>query len=288
MARILVFGAGGQLGQCFQELANSRQLTDIHFLQQSAADILNVDSLHQVFDQFKPVFVINCAAYTAVDLAEDEVDQATAVNKQGAINLANACLAANATLVHISTDFVFAGNSVILHTENDLANPLNVYGLTKLAGEVEIQAILPQHYIIRTSWLYSQFANNFVKTMLKLATTKNEISVVADQIGSPTYAMDLADAVLQMIAAGEEHYGVYHYSNEGACSWYDLAVSTFELAGLDVKVHPIPSSAYPTKAKRPSFSVLDKRKIKATFNLEIPHWRSSLARCIEKINPAKA
>ncbi len=283
MAKIIVIGAGGQLGQCLKTVALRKGIIDIIFPAEQEANILNLTDLTQLFEKEKPSYIINCAAYTAVDKAEDEVDLAKAINETGAENLANACKQVGATLIHISTDFVFEGNAVKLLKEEDLAEPINVYGQTKLAGEIAIAKLLASHIIIRTSWLYSEYGNNFVKTMLKLGAERDELGVIADQVGTPTYAIDLANVIFDVIESRSRAFGTYHYSNEGVTSWYDFATAIFQLSETSVKVNPIPGSAYPTKAKRPAFSVMDKSKIKSTFNLTIPYWRDSLAKCIKQV-----
>lgn len=280
---ILVFGGLGQLGQCISKVCIQRGWSAILFLDEVEGNILDPEILEKLFQQESPEFVINCAAYTAVDKAEDEVGLSEKINKDGAGNLARCCEQFKATLIHISTDFVFEGNVPKLLNEEDLAEPINVYGKTKLAGEQEIVSILKEHYIIRTSWLYSEFANNFVKTMLKLGFERDELSVITDQVGTPTYGVDLASAILDIVESGNKTYGTYHYSNEGVTSWYDFAKAIFDLSGTEVKLHPIPGSAYPTKAARPAFSVMDKTKIKQTFDLEIPYWRDSLITCINAL-----
>jgi len=283
MDKILVIGAGGQLGQCLKTVASRRGLTEIIFSSETDANILNQDGLQALLSKEQPAFVINCAAYTAVDKAEDEVDLAKAVNETGAANLAIACAAHGSTLIHVSTDFVFEGNEVKLLLEDDIAQPINVYGQTKLDGEKAVVALLKSHFILRTSWLYSEYANNFVKTMLKLGADRDELNIIADQVGTPTYAIDLANAIFDIIESGSDAYGIYHYSNEGVTSWFDFASAIFEISDTVVKVNPIPGSAYPTKATRPAFSVMDKSKIKNTFNLTIPYWRNSLVACIQKL-----
>jgi len=283
MDKILVIGAGGQLGQCLKTVASRRGLTEIVFPSETDANILNQDGLQALLSKEQPAFVINCAAYTAVDKAEDEVDLAKAVNETGAANLAIACAAHGSTLIHVSTDFVFEGNEVKLLLEDDIAQPINVYGQTKLDGEKAVIALLKSHFILRTSWLYSEYANNFVKTMLKLGADRDELNIIADQVGTPTYAIDLANAIFDIIESDSEAYGIYHYSNEGVTSWFDFASAIFEISETTVKVNPIPGSAYPTKATRPAFSVMDKSKIKNTFNLTIPYWRNSLVACIQKL-----
>lgn len=244
---------------------------------------MDVPALTALFEAQQPTHVINCAAYTAVDKAEDEIDLCRKVNKDGAINIAQLCQQYGAILIHVSTDFVFEGNGHDLLKEDDLAAPINVYGLTKLEGEQEVMAILPAHFILRTSWLYSEYGNNFVKAMLKFGAERDELNIIADQVGTPTYAIDLAGAILDIIQSGQQDYGVYHYSNEGVTSWYDFAMAIFDLSATTVKVNPIPTSQYPTRAVRPKFSVMDKTKIKKTFKLPIPYWRESLLRCIEQL-----
>ncbi|WP_316832378.1 dTDP-4-dehydrorhamnose reductase [Pedobacter aquatilis] len=284
MAKILVIGAGGQLGQCLKTVAERKGITDIVFPAEKDANILDAALLNTLLEKEKPAFVINCAAYTAVDKAEDELDLSKAINETGAAYLATACKANQTTLIHISTDFVFEGNEVKLLTEDDVAKPINVYGVTKLDGESAVIANVDEHFILRTSWLYSEYANNFVKTMLKLGAERDELGIIADQVGTPTYAIDLANAIFEVIDSGSEAYGIYHYSNEGVTSWFDFAKAVFDISGTEVKANPIPGAAYPTKAKRPAFSVMDKTKIKKTFNLTIPYWRDSLVECIAQIN----
>ena len=283
MAKVLVIGAGGQLGQCIKKIVAERNMAHVVFPEEGVADILNVEGLTALFAQVKPAYVINCAAYTAVDKAEDEADLAKAVNETGAKNLAELCNQFQATLVQISTDFVFEGNEVKLLKEDDIAKPISVYGATKLDGELAVIKALDQHIIIRTSWLYSEFANNFVKTMLKLGADRDELNIIADQVGTPTYAIDLANAIFDIIQNSEKKYGVYHFSNEGVTSWFDFAKAIFDVSGTIVKVNPISTSAYPTKARRPHFSVMDKTKIKTDYNVKVPYWLDSLKVCISAL-----
>jgi len=283
MENIIVFGGSGQLGQCLKTVARERNVKNIHFLSSAEGDIQDETSIKNVFEHYKPAYVINCAAYTAVDKAEDEVEQSRKINKTGAEYLAAACKAGKATLIHISTDFVFKGDIPHPLTETDPTGPTGVYGLTKLEGEQGIAQILDEHIIIRTSWLYSEYGNNFAKTMLKLATDRDMLKIIADQVGTPTYAVDLAGAVLDIIVSDKKEYGIYHYSNEGVASWYDFAVAIFELSGTKIKVLPIRTAEYPTKATRPPYSVMDKTKIKHTFEIAIPYWRDSLSVCIQKL-----
>lgn len=284
MRKIVVIGAAGQLGQCLKTVAEKEKISTILFPAEKEADILNPALLHTLLESEKPDYVINCAAYTAVDKAEDDLELATAINETGAINLAQACKAHHAILIHISTDFVFEGNVVKLLTEEDEARPIGAYGQTKLDGELGIAKTMESYFILRTSWLYSEYANNFVKTMLKLGAERAELNIVADQVGSPTYAIDLAHTIFEIIKTKSNAYGLYHYSNEGVISWFDFAKAIFDISNTQVKVNPIPGSAYPTKARRPAFSVMDKTKIKSTFNIDIPYWRDSLEKCIKEIN----
>jgi dTDP-4-dehydrorhamnose reductase len=283
MTSIVVFGAAGQLGQCLKKVASLKCISSVVFLSGSEANILDTGALSAVFEKYKPGYVINCAAYTAVDKAEDETEQARAVNKTGAENLAVECKTHGAVLIQISTDFVFKGDKPQPLVEDDNTEPISVYGLTKLEGVQRVAAILPQHYIIRTSWLYSEFAGNFVKTMLKLGAERDELKIIADQVGTPTYAVDLAAAIFDIIASSLAAYGIYHYSNEGVASWYDFAKVVFDLSETQVKVYPIRTGEYPTKATRPAFSVMDKTKIKNAFGLQIPYWRDSLTVCIKAL-----
>lgn len=283
MDKILVFGASGQLGSCLKKVAAERNISEIVFPEEGAANILDVDSLKRQFEDIQPAFVINCAAYTAVDKAEDDVDIARMVNKDGAANLASLCQLYNSVLIHVSTDFVFKGGTPKLLNEEDEADPVSVYGQTKLEGELAIAELTDKFFIIRTSWLYSEYGNNFVKTMQRLGRERDELKVIADQVGTPTYAIDLAGAILDIILSGRDAYGIYHYSNEGAISWYDFAKAIFEISEIETNVYPITTSEYVTKAQRPAFSVMDKSKIKRTFNIMIPYWRDSLVSCIHQL-----
>lgn len=283
MPTTLVFGGAGQLGQCLQYVAQERNLTGLVFLPEEQANILNTETLQAVFVEHRPAYVINCAAYTAVDKAEDEVDLARKVNRDGAENLARLCGEFGTTLLHISTDFVFAGTGNQPLTEADETAPISVYGLTKLEGEQVIPEHTERYFILRTSWLYSEYANNFVKTMLRFGKERDEMRVIWDQLGTPTYAIDLAGCLLHIIKTGSTAYGLYHYSNEGVTSWYDFAVAIFELGGLPTRTVPIRTAEYPTKATRPAFSVMDKTKAKTTLDVVIPHWRESLKVCMGRL-----
>lgn len=281
--KILVLGASGQLGQCIKRVALEMEFEQIYFPEENFANILDPEALDSLFKEIKPNYVINCAAYTAVDKAEDDIELCRNINAAGVINVATLCKHHASILVHISTDFVFKGDTPGLLNENDPTEPINMYGKTKLEGEKAVSRHLDEHFIIRTSWLYSEYANNFVKTMLRLGKDNDQLNVIADQIGTPTYAIDLARTILSIIKSNIRNYGIYHYSNEGVTSWFDFAVAIFELSGIDVRVRPIPTSQYPTKAERPKFSVMDKTKIKETFNLDVPYWRVSLNECILRL-----
>lgn len=284
MNKILVFGGKGQLGLCLAKVCKEREIDSLFFLDETNGDILNLSLLKSIFEKEKPYAIINCAAYTAVDKAEDDVDLCEKINHIGPANLAQLCALHGVKMVHISTDFVFGGNFPKLLNEQDDTVPINIYGQTKLKGELEIARLLETHYILRTSWLYSEFANNFVKTMRKLGKERDELNVIVDQVGTPTYAIDLAGIILDILTTDNTSYGTYHYSNEGITSWYDFAISIFEISGIDVKVNPIPGSDYPTRAMRPAYSVMDKTKIKNTFGFKIPNWRDGLMRCIQELD----
>lgn len=278
---VLVTGGNGQLGQSIQYIAPKYAQIDFIFADSDTLDITNEKECFSFFEKHKPHYCINTAAYTAVDKAESEPEKAHNINVLGAKNLAQACLKHNSILLHISTDFVFDGTKNRPYHETDTPNPLGIYGKTKLDGEKAIQETFSNYYIIRTSWVYSQFANNFMKTMLRLAQERNSLSIVSDQVGTPTHAVDLAECLVKIIQnhnnqLAHTNYGLYHFSNEGYCSWFDFAKKIFEVNNVTIAIQPIPSSAYPTPAKRPLYSVLDKTKIKKTFNLDIPNWEQSL------------
>ncbi|WP_026994628.1 dTDP-4-dehydrorhamnose reductase [Flectobacillus major] len=280
---ILVFGGTGQLGQCLRKVANSLGVEGLIYLDKHQGNILDIVSLDSLFKTYQPSYIINCAAYTAVDKAEDEITSSRELNNHGVANLAHVCKQFGTILIHISTDFVFKGNVPTLLNETDLTEPINVYGLTKLEGEHAIATIIEHHFILRTSWLYSEFASNFVKTMIRLSNERKELGVIIDQIGSPTYAIDLAEVILNIVVNQSKEYGLYHYSNEGVASWFDFAKAIFELSSKEVYLKPLKTCEYPTKALRPAYSVLDKSKIKEKLHIKIPYWRDSLARCIENL-----
>ncbi|WP_136467624.1 dTDP-4-dehydrorhamnose reductase [Flagellimonas onchidii] len=277
--KILVTGASGQLGSTFKSIASQGQAEDLEFVFKSSSelDITDFDAVHEELVSSNYAYCINCAAFTNVDKAESENDLAYRINVTGARNLAMNCNESSTVLIHISTDFVFDGFLNTPYLEEDIARPIGFYGDTKYKGERAIINNLEEHFIIRTSWLYSEHEHNFMKTMLKLGAERDELSVVYDQVGTPTYALDLAHVVLHIIKAHSIDYGVYNYSNEGVGSWYDFAKEIFQQYKIDINLKPIRSEEYPTPAERPKFSVLDKSKIKNTFGLQIPHWKDSLA-----------
>ena len=277
---VLVTGANGQLGQAIQFVAGNYPNINFVFCSSSDLDITIKENCDSVFNKEKPDFCINAAAYTAVDKAESEPEKAELINVIGAKNLAEACKNFNAKLIHISTDFVFDGSKNAPYNETDLPNPKGVYGQTKLEGEIAIQEVFDAYFIIRTSWVYSQFGNNFMKTMLRLASERASLSVVSDQIGTPTNAVDLAECLVTIITEhsklNTEHYGIYNFSNEGQCSWFDFAKKIFEINQVKIDVTPIPTTQFPTPAERPKYSVLDKTKIKTVFGIEIKPWEQSI------------
>lgn len=288
MTKILVTGSGGQLGSELQILSEKNPALEFTFTDVADLDITREENVMSFFRLHKFDFCVNCAAYTAVDKAEEDREKCDLINITGVANLAEACQAHGAALIHISTDFVFNGTAYRPLREDDGTNPVSYYGLSKLKGEQAVQQILNSHIIIRTSWLHSAFGGNFVKTMLQLAKTKTELNVIADQVGSPTYARDLAQTVITIIEKENPTFGLYHYSNEGTASWYDLAVAVFEYADIAIKVNPIRTEQYPTPAKRPHYSIMDKAKIKSAFGVEIPHWRQSLSECLGAIRQQEA
>lgn len=277
---VLVTGANGQLGQALQKASLAVSEIRFVFTDSKMLDITSPYNCQAVFEELQPDFCINCAAYTAVDKAESEADLAHKINVIGVENLAENCKKHNTTLIHLSTDFVFDGVKLTPYSENNIPNPKNVYGQTKLEGEQAIQALLEKYYIIRTSWVYSEFGNNFYKTMLRLASERESLNVVNDQIGTPTNANCLAKVIIDIIqhptSSIQPVYGIYHFSNEGICSWYDFAKKIFELHNIQITLNPIPTSSYPTAAIRPKYSVLDKTKIKATFTIQIKSWEEAL------------
>jgi len=276
MNNILVTGGNGQLGSELGEIAPNYPDYNFLFTDVKQLDITNHTAVKEFLEIHNINVIINCAAYTAVDKAESEPELADAINHLAVANFARLSKDNKIKLIHISTDYVFDGINHKPYVETDTPNPQSVYGKTKLDGELAMQHINPPNsIIIRTSWVYSKFGNNFVKTMLRLAETKDEISIVADQIGTPTNAADLADFILKILPKiSNETLELFHYSNEGVCSWYDFAKAIFEIEGLPIKVSPIESSLYSTPALRPFYSVLNKEKIKSMYGIKIPYWRN--------------
>ena len=286
--KLLITGAYGQLGNEIKVLSENYREWEFIFTDIDSLDITDKDAVINFFNSTNPDFVINCAAYTAVDKAETDMETANRINAVAPGILASAAKQIGTKMIHISTDYVFGGKAFRPLTETDEVNPEGVYAKTKLAGEQNCMNEQCDLIIIRTSWLYSTFGNNFVKTMLKLGRERNSLNVVFDQIGTPTYAADLAETIMNIILISEKEPkkfvpGVYHYSNEGVASWYDFSKAIFEISGIDCKVFPVLSEAFSTPAKRPEYSVLDKSKIKNTFGLYIPFWRDSLKVCIDKM-----
>lgn len=284
MVSILVTGGNGQLANNLKDLTNLHPNFNFLYRSSQELDITNLKSLDYFFKNKTINYCINCAAYTAVDNAEKEIKSATEINEVGAKYLASFCAQQNVILIHISTDFVFDGLKSSSYTELDNTNPQSIYGLSKLKGELAIKEYCKAYFIIRTSWLYSEHNNNFMKTMINLSKSKNKLNVVDDQIGTPTYAKDLAEVILHIIKTKSTRFGLYHYSNEGVASWYDFANSIFSEIQSDIILSPIKTKNYSTPAKRPYFSVLDKSKIKDALNIEIPHWRLSLKKAIMNFN----
>jgi dTDP-4-dehydrorhamnose reductase len=280
---IMVTGSNGQLGTELKELASSFTLYNFIFLSKEELPLQHFESVKKIFRDNHPQYCINCAAYTAVDKAETEKELAFRINGEAVGVLAAVCKEYDCRLVHVSTDYVFDGTASVPYKEDASTNPQSIYGASKLEGERKAHEYNPGSIIIRTSWVYSEFGKNFVKTMLKLMNEKEEINVVSDQYGSPTYAADLAEMILQIIKFQNWQPGVYHYSNDGVISWYDFALMIKELSGSKCKVNPISTAQYPTPAKRPAYSVLDKTKIQQTFEISLRNWKNSLANCLERI-----
>jgi len=289
MTNILVTGSNGQLGSEIRKLSEISDhnfvFTDINEL-----DLTDISELERFFDKSDISYCINCAAYTAVDKAETDIENAIAVNVTAVRNLAEVCAINHTVLIHISTDFVFDGSNCQPYVETDKAKPINVYGQSKYEGEHQALKENAATIIIRTSWLYSSFGNNFVNTMIKASAKNDKLNVIFDQTGTPTYAMDLAEAILKIIdkiyiniKKPSKYFGIFHFSNEGVASWYDFAIEIFKISGIKCVVNPILTRDYPTPSKRPHFSVLDKSKIKSTFGLTIPYWKDSLTRCIKEL-----
>jgi len=285
---ILITGSNGQLGSEIKDLVTNYKNFNFFFMDLPELNICKLEELNTFIVDQNINAVINCAAYTAVDKAEKDEHTAQKVNSEGVLNLVNALKKVNGKLIHISTDYVFDGNHSQPYKESDPVSPVGVYGETKRAGELAVLNSSIDALVIRTSWMYSVYGNNFLKTMLKLGHDKDELGVIFDQVGTPTNASDLAKTCLDILAYSKEANinskgKIYHYSNEGVTSWYDFAKAIMELGSIDCKVRPIETKDYPTPAKRPHYSVLNKSKIKTDFNIQIPNWRDSLDKCIEKL-----
>lgn len=295
---ILISGKNGQLGKELQKIASSNENFQFIFFDRDELNIADEASLKNIFKKYAPTFFINCAAYTAVDKAETEKEFAYSINAEAVGNIAEQCAQYNTTLIYISTDYVFDGKGEKPYKEMDATNPVNYYGYTKLRGEELALKNNSKTIIIRTSWVYSEYGNNFVKTMLRLMNERKELNVVNDQFGSPTYAKDLAEVILSIVNSQwsivdkdpqtanlklQTYNGIYHFSNEGIISWFDFAVAIKEIKKLDCIIHPIPTAAYPTPAKRPAYSGLDKTKIINTFDIQLKNWRESLQECLVQL-----
>jgi len=281
--KILVTGANGQLGMEIQQLSKGYPLFEFIFTTREEMPLDNPEAIRNFIAKQQPQYFINCAAHTAVDKAESEKELAYQINAEAPGIIARACKENNVQLIHISTDYVFNGTGSVPYKEEDETDPVNLYGDSKLQGEKKVMEFNPGSIIIRTAWVYSDFGKNFVKTMLRLMADKDQIGVVSDQSGAPTYAADLAEAILLIISSQQWTPGIYHFSNEGNITWYDFAVAIKELSGSNCKVNPITTSQFPTPAKRPSYSVLDKTRIQRTFNIPPKDWKASLSICLQKL-----
>lgn len=281
--KVIITGAHGQLGNALKRELDTDNTIEAIYTDADTLDITDSAALNRFLEDNPADMVVNCAAYTAVDRAESDDLKAAAINTGAVGNLGQAAARHGLKVIHISTDYVFAGESFRPYEENDEPYPQSIYGRTKLEGEGLLTSFCNNAMIIRTAWLYSEFGANFVKTMLRLASERDEINVVSDQIGTPTYAGDLARAIHSVIRHENWQPGIYHFTNEGVASWYDFTKAIFEIAGKDVKVNPIRTAQYPTPAKRPMYSVLSKDKIKRNYDLEIPYWRDSLTKCLKTL-----
>lgn len=282
---ILITGANGQLGNEMRLLSKESNKDSYFFTDVAELDITSLLDIRAFVKQKNIDVIVNCAAYTNVDKAEDDVELCDLINNKAVENLAIVAKEYDCTLIHVSTDYVFSGKGNLPCTEEQATSPLGVYGKTKLAGEDAIRRVGCKYLIFRTAWLYSEFGNNFVKTMIRLTTEKDSLKVVFDQVGSPTYAGDLGKLIFSLIEKRqyEQHQGIYHFSNEGVCSWYDFAKEISFIAGTDCDIQPCHSDEFPSKVTRPAFSVLDKTKVKRDFQFEVPYWKVSLTKCINKL-----
>lgn len=280
MKKILITGGNGQLGSELRLLSKVYTQFEWIFTDYQELDLCNLEKLETELTKINPQIIINCAAHTAVDKAESEFELSDVLNHKSVAVLAKWSNVNDCQLIHVSTDYVFDGTASIALTETAQPNPINVYGVTKLAGEKACIKYNPDSIIIRTSWVYSSFGANFVKTMSRLMQERDSLNVVNDQIGSPTYAADLAQAIMTILTHAHWQAGIYHFSNEGVISWYEFALAIQEIGGFDCEISGIPTSAYPTPAKRPQYSLLDKSKIKNTFGVVVPDYKVSLMKCV--------
>lgn len=282
---ILITGANGQLGSELRGVLEEKMPGITTYIDYQDLDLTDRAEVERWFAGREFTHIVNCAAYTAVDRAEEESGKCAAVNTDAVENLARIAADRDIKMIHISTDYVFDGHAYRPYTESDKVNPTSQYGSTKRKGETALLALVPDSIVIRTAWLYSPFGNNFVKTMLRIGRERGAIKVVADQIGTPTYALDLANAIVSILSDHRWVGGIYHFTDEGVASWYDFAVAIHRIAGSEnVKISPISSADYPTPATRPFYSVLDKSRIKATYGIKIPHWETSLRHCLQRLN----
>lgn len=286
MQNILITGANGQLGHCLQDFAQAKSNYHFFYTDVDTLDICDKQQIQSFVEANHINILLNAAAYTAVDQAEDNIEMAYKLNRDAVANLANIAATHQIYMIHISTDYVFSGKSYLPYEENAPLEPTSIYGKTKAAGEIEMQKSGCNGTIIRTSWLYSEYGHNFVKTMLKIGKEKECVSVVNDQIGGPTYAGDLAKAIMKALEINQDKKGIqiYHFANEGSISWYDFTQAIMDIAALPCKVTPIFTTEYPAKAPRPPYSVFNLRKIKKELNIEIPYWRDSLSLVINKLD----
>ena len=281
MDKILIIGGNGQLGSCLKKIAPEfENRYEFLFTDSSTLDITDQNEVDTFFDDFKPQFCINASAYTAVDLAEKEEEKAYAVNADGVAYLAEACKKTGATLIHVSTDYVFDGETEISYDEDNFTNPIGVYGASKRKGEELALELNPKTIILRTSWLYSEFNKNFVKTMLNLFSQKEELGIVADQFGQPTNANDLAEAIMQIVDSPKKIYGIFHFSNYPETTWFEFAKKIAEFSGSSIKLNAITTEEFPTPAKRPRRSTMDLSKIEISYGIEPKYWENSLELCV--------
>ena len=283
MNSVLITGANGQLGMALRTVSECFEGFKLYFTDVDTLDISDQSAVESYIKSSGIGAVVNCAAYTAVDKAEDDVELCMRINCDAVRNIGEVAASLGVKVIHISTDYVFDGKGTRPYREDDTTNPSSVYGKSKLAGEQALRAVCPDAVIIRTAWLYSETGANFVKTMLRLGAERDRIGVVADQQGTPTYAGDLAGAIMKILVSDQFVPGIYHYTDEGVCTWYDFAVRIVEIAGLKCHVDPLTTAEYPTRAVRPAYSVLDKTKIKDTYRVIIPSWEESLSKCLRHL-----